>query len=251
MNLTRAKFDELTHDLVERTAIPVQNAMKDAGLNNSDLGQVLLVGGSTRIPAVQDKVKQLTGHEPSKSLNPDECVALGASIQGGKLAGDAGAGEILLLDVTPLSLSIETMGGIATRLIERNTTIPTTASQVFSTAADNQTAVDIHVVQGEREFVKDNKTLGRFRLDGILPARRGVPQIEVTFDIDANGIVNVSAKDKGTGREQRITITSGSNMSQADIERAIKEAQAFAAADKAQKEAIDNFNIAQGCSFQH
>ena len=195
MTLTRAKFDELTHDLVERTAIPVQNAMKDAGVTNADLGQVLLVGGSTRIPAVQDKVKQMTGKEPSKSLNPDECVAIGASIQGGKLAGDAGAGEVLLLDVTPLSLSIETMGGVATRLIERNTTIPTRKSQIFSTAADNQTAVDINVVQGERQFARDNKSLGQFRLDGIPPARRGVPQIEVTFDIDANGIVNVSAKD--------------------------------------------------------
>ena len=199
MNLTRAKFDELTHDLVERTAGPVQNALRDAGVSPSELGKVLLVGGSTRIPAVQDKVKMLTGHEPSKSLNPDECVALGASIQGGKLAGDAGAGEILLLDVTPLSLSIETMGGIATRLIERNTTIPTKKSQIFSTAADNQTAVDINVVQGERQFARDNKSLGQFRLDGIPPARRGVPQIEVTFDIDANGIGNVSAKDLGTG----------------------------------------------------
>ena len=194
MNLTRAKFEELVHDLVERTAIPVQNAMKDAGLNYSDISKVLLVGGSTRVPCVQEKVKQLTGKEPNKSLNPDECVAIGASIQGGKLAGDAGAGDILLLDVTPLSLSIETMGGIATKLIERNTTIPTKKSQVFSTAADNQTAVDINVLQGERQFAKDNKSLGQFRLDGIPPARRGVPQIEVTFDIDANGIVNVSAK---------------------------------------------------------
>ncbi len=202
MDLTRAKFDELTHDLVERTAAPVQNALRDAGLNASDLSKVLLVGGSTRMLSVQEKVKQLTGHEPSKTLNPDECVALGASIQGGKLAGDAGAGDILLLDVTPLSLSIETLGGVATKLIERNTTIPTKKSQVFSTAADNQTAVDIHVVQGERQFAKDNKSLGQFRLDGIPPARRGVPQIEVTFDIDANGIVNVSAKDLGTGKEQ-------------------------------------------------
>ena len=193
MDLTRAKFDELTHDLVERTAIPVQNALKDAGLTSADLSKVLLVGGSTRIPAVQEKVRQLTGHEPNKSLNPDECVAIGASIQGGKLAGDAGAGDILLLDVTPLSLSIETMGGVATRLIERNTTIPTKKSQVFSTAADNQSAVDIHVLQGERQFAKDNKTLGQFRLDGIAPAPRGIPQIEVTFDIDANGIVNESA----------------------------------------------------------
>ena len=217
MNLTRAKFDELTHDLVEKTAEPVRRALSDAGITASELGQVLLVGGSTRIPAVQDKVKQLTGKEPSKSLNPDECVALGASVQGGKLAGDAGAGDILLLDVTPLSLSIETMGGIATRLIERNTTIPTKKSQIFSTAADNQTAVDINVVQGERQFAKDNKSLGQFRLDGIPPARRGVPQIEVTFDIDANGIVNVSAKDLGTGKEQHITITAGSNMSDSEI----------------------------------
>ena len=250
MNLTRAKFDELTHDLVERTAIPVQNALKDAGLTASELGQVLLVGGSTRIPAVQDKVKQITGKEPSKSLNPDECVALGASIQGGKLAGDAGAGEILLLDVTPLSLSIETMGGVATRLIERNTTIPTKKSQIFSTAADNQTAVDIHVVQGERQFVRDNKSLGQFRLDGIPPARRGVPQIEVTFDIDANGIVNVSAKDLGTGKEQHITITAGSNMSDADIEKAVKEAAEFEAQDKKRKEAIDTRNDADSFVFQ-
>ena len=250
MNLTRAKFDELTHDLVERTAIPVQNAMKDAGLNNSDITKVLLVGGSTRIPAVQDKVKQLTGKEPNKSLNPDECVAVGASIQGGKLAGDAGAGEILLLDVTPLSLSIETMGGIATRLIERNTTIPTKKSQVFSTAADNQTAVDINVVQGERQFAKDNKSLGQFRLDGIPSARRGVPQIEVTFDIDANGIVNVSAKDLGTGKEQHITITAGSNMSDSDIDKAVKEAAEFEAQDKKRKEGIDARNDADSIVFQ-
>ena len=250
MNLTRAKFDELTHDLVERTAIPVQNAMKDAGLNNSDLGQVLLVGGSTRIPAVQDKVRQLTGKEPSKSLNPDECVAIGASIQGGKLAGDAGAGEILLLDVTPLSLSIETMGGVAPRLIERNTTIPTKKSQIFSTAADNQTAVDINVVQGERQFARDNKSLGQFRLDGIPPARRGIPQIEVTFDIDANGIVNVSAKDLGTGKEQHITITAGSNMSDDEIERAVKEAAEFEAQDKKRKEAVEARNDADAFVFQ-
>ena len=250
MNLTRAKFDELTHDLVEKTAIPVQNAMRDAGLTNADLGQVLLVGGSTRIPAVQDKVRQLTGKEPSKSLNPDECVAIGASIQGGKLAGDAGAGEILLLDVTPLSLSIETMGGIATRLIERNTTIPTKKSQIFSTAADNQTAVDINVVQGERQFAKDNKSLGQFRLDGIPPARRGVPQIEVTFDIDANGIVNVSAKDLGTGKEQHITITAGSNMSDSEIDKAVKEAAEFEAQDKKRKEAIDARNDADSMVFQ-
>ncbi|MCR1842699.1 molecular chaperone DnaK [Murimonas intestini] len=250
MNLTRAKFDELTHDLVERTATPVTTALKDAGLTASEISKVLLVGGSTRIPAVQDKVKALTGHEPSKSLNPDECVALGASVQGGKLAGDAGAGDILLLDVTPLSLSIETMGGVATRLIERNTTIPTKKSQIFSTAADNQTAVDIHVVQGERQFAKDNKTLGQFRLDGIPPARRGVPQIEVTFDIDANGIVNVSAKDLGTGKEQHITITSGSNMSDSDIEKAVKEAAEFEAQDKKRKEAIDTRNDADSMVFQ-
>ena len=250
VNLTRAKFDELTHDLVERTAIPVQNALKDAGLNASELGKVLLVGGSTRIPAVQEKVKMLTGHEPNKSLNPDECVAIGASIQGGKLAGDAGAGEILLLDVTPLSLSIETMGGIATRLIERNTTIPTKKSQIFSTAADNQTAVDINVVQGERQFAKDNKSLGQFRLDGIPPAMRGVPQIEVTFDIDANGIVNVSAKDLGTGKEQHITITAGSSMSDDEIDRAVKEAAEYEAQDKARKEAIDARNEADSFVFQ-
>ena len=240
MNLTRAKFDELTHDLVEMTAEPVRR----------ELGQVLLVGGSSRIPAVQDKVRQLTGKEPSKNLNPDECVALGASVQGGKLAGDAGAGDILLLDVTPLSLSIETMGGIATRLIERNTTIPTKKSQIFSTAADNQTAVDINVVQGERQFAKDNKSLGQFRLDGIPPARRGVPQIEVTFDIDANGIVNVSAKDLGTGKEQHITITAGSNMSDSDIDKAVKEAAEFEAQDKKRKEAIDTRNNADSMVFQ-
>ena len=250
MNLTRAKFDELTHDLVERTAIPVQNAMKDAGLTNADLGQVLLVGGSTRIPAVQDKVRQITGKEPSKTLNPDECVAIGASVQGGKLAGDAGAGDILLLDVTPLSLSIETMGGVATRLIERNTTIPARHSQIFSTAADNQTAVDINVVQGERQFARDNKSLGQFRLDGIPPARRGVPQIEVTFDIDANGIGNVSAKDLGTGKEQHITITAGSNMSDDEIERAVKEAAEFEAQDKKRKEAVEARNEADSFVFQ-
>ena len=250
MNLTKAKFDELTHDLVELTAEPVRRALADAGLTASELSKVLLVGGSTRIPAVQDKVKQLTGHEPSKSLNPDECVALGASVQGGKLAGDAGAGDILLLDVTPLSLSIETMGGIATRLIERNTTIPTKKSQIFSTAADNQTAVDINVVQGERQFAKDNKSLGQFRLDGIPPARRGVPQIEVTFDIDANGIVNVSAKDLGTGKEQHITITAGSNMSDSDIDKAVKEAAEYEAQDKKRKEAIDTRNDADAMVFQ-
>ena len=250
MNLTRAKFDELTHDLVERTATPVTNALNDAGITASELGKVLLVGGSTRIPAVQDKVKQLTGHEPNKSLNPDECVALGASVQGGKLAGDEGAGDILLLDVTPLSLSIETMGGVATRLIERNTTIPTKKSQVFSTAADNQSAVDINVLQGERQFAKDNKSLGQFRLDGIPPARRGVPQIEVTFDIDANGIVNVSAKDLGTGKEQHITITAGSNMSDDEIDKAVKEAAQFEAEDKKRKEGIDARNDADSLVFQ-
>lgn len=250
MNLTRAKFDELTSDLIERTVTPVQNALKDAGLNASELNKVLLVGGSTRIPSVQDKVKQLTGQEPSKNLNPDECVALGASIQGGKLAGDAGAGDILLLDVTPLSLSIETLGGVATKLIERNTTIPTNKSQIFSTAADNQTAVDIHVVQGERQFAKDNKTLGQFRLDGIPPARRGVPQIEVTFDIDANGIVNVSAKDLGTGREQNITITASSNLSDSDIDKAVKEAAEYEAQDKKRKEGIDLRNEADSMVFQ-
>ena len=248
--LTRAKFNELTADLVERTAAPVQRALQDAGVTPSELGKVLLVGGSTRIPAVQDKVKQLTGQEPSKSLNPDECVALGASIQGGKLAGDAGAGDILLLDVTPLSLAIETMGGVATKLIERNTTIPVKKSQVFSTAEDNQTAVDIHVTQGERQFARDNKTLGQFRLDGIPPARRGVPKIEVTFDIDANGIVNVSAKDLGTGKEQHITITSGSNMSDEDIEKAVKEAAEYEAQDKKKKEAIDARNEADAMVFQ-
>ena len=250
MNLTRAKFDELTHELVEKTAEPVRRALSDAGITASDLGQVLLVGGSTRIPAVQEEVKRLTGKEPSKSLNPDECVALGASVQGGKLAGDAGAGAILLLDVTPLSLSIETMGGVATRLIERNTTIPTKKSQIFSTAADNQTAVDINVVQGERQFARDNKSLGQFRLDGIPPAPRGIPQIEVTFDIDANGIVNVSAKDLGTGKEQHITITAGSNMSDADIDRAVKEAAEFEAQDKKRKEAIDTKNDADAMVFQ-
>jgi len=250
LNLTRAKFDELTHDLVDRTAAPVQNALRDAGISASDLKKVLLVGGSTRTPSVIDKVRQLTGHEPSKTLNPDECVAIGASIQGGKLAGDAGAGDILLLDVTPLSLSIETLGGVATKLIERNTTIPTKKSQVFSTAADNQTAVDINIGQGERQFAKDNKSIGQFRLDGIPPARRGVPQIEVTFDIDANGIVNVSAKDLGTGREQHVTITASSNLSDKDIDKAVREAAEFEAQDKARKEAIDVRNDADSMVFQ-
>ena len=250
ITLTRAKFDELTLDLIERTAIPVQNALKDAGITASDLGKVLLVGGSTRMINAQEKVKALTGMEPSKSINPDEGVAIGAGIQGGKLSGEGGAGDVLLLDVTPLSLSIETMGGVATRLIERNTTIPTKKSQIFSTAADNQEAVDIHVVQGERQFARDNKTLGQFRLDGILPAKRGVPQIEVTFDIDANGIVNVSAKDLGTGKEQHITITAGSNMSDSDIDKAVKEAAEFEAQDKKRKEGIDARNEADSIVFQ-
>ncbi|MDD6381114.1 MAG: molecular chaperone DnaK [Lachnospiraceae bacterium] len=250
LDLTRAKFDEITSDLVEKTAVPVQNALKDAGLTAADLSKVLLVGGSTRIPAVQAKVKQITGKEPSKSLNPDECVALGACIQGGKLAGDKGAGEVLLLDVTPLTLSIETMGGIATHLIERNTTIPTRKSQIFSTAEDNQTAVDINVVQGERQFARDNKSLGQFRLDGIPPARRGVPQIEVTFDIDANGIVTVSAKDLGTGKEQHITITGGSNMSDEEIDKAVKEAAEYEAQDKKRKEAVDTRNDADAFAVQ-
>ena len=250
MNLTRAKFDELTADLVDRTKGPVNTALADAGLTAADLDKVLLVGGSTRIIAVQEEVKRLTGKEPFKGINPDECVAIGACIQGGKLAGDAGAGEILLLDVTPLTLSIETMGGIATHLIERNTTIPTKKSQIFSTAQDNQDAVDINVVQGERQFAKDNKSLGRFRLDGIAPARRGVPQIEVTFDIDANGIVNVSAKDLGTGREQHITITSGTSLSDDDIDRAVKEAAEYEAQDKKRKEGIEARNEADALAFQ-
>ena len=250
MNLTRAKFDELTADLVDRTKGPVNTALADAGLTAADLDKVLLVGGSTRIIAVQEEVKRLTGKEPFKGINPDECVAIGACIQGGKLAGDAGAGEILLLDVTPLTLSIETMGGIATHLIERNTTIPTKKSQIFSTAQDNQDAVDINVVQGERQFAKDNKSLGRFRLDGIAPARRGVPQIEVTFDIDANGIVNVSAKDLGTGREQHITITSGTSLSDDDIDRAVKEAAEYEAQDKKRKEGIEARNAADALAFQ-
>ena len=250
MDLTRAKFDELTAHLVEKTSGPVQSALKDAGLSAADLDKVLLVGGSTRIIAVKDMVKRLTGKDPFQGINPDECVAIGAAIQGGKLAGDAGAGEILLLDVTPLTLSIETMGGIATHLIERNTTIPTKKSQIFSTAQDNQDAVDINVVQGERQFARDNKSLGRFRLDGIAPARRGVPQIEVTFDIDANGIVNVSAKDLGTGSEQHITITSGTSMSDDDIEKAVKEAAEYEAQDKKHKEGIEARNDADAMVFQ-
>ncbi len=250
ITISRAKFDELITPFVEKTLIPVQKALDDAKLTKSDIDKVLLVGGSTRIPLVQEKVKNFMGKEPSKSLNPDECVALGASIQGGKLAGDSAAGEILLLDVTPLSLAIETMGGVATVLIPRNTTIPTKKSQIFSTAADNQNAVDIHITQGERQFSRDNKTLGQFRLDGIPPAMRGVPQIEVTFDIDANGIVNVSAKDLGTGKEQHITITSGSNMSDADIERAVKEAKEFEKEDEVRKDKIDTKNEAESLCTQ-
>ena len=250
MDLTRAKFDELTNDLVMATSEPVSTALSDAGLTKDDIDKVLLVGGSTRVPAVQAEVKRLTGKDPFKGINPDECVAIGACVQGGKLAGDAGAGDILLLDVTPLTLSIETMGGIATHLIERNTTIPTKKSQIFSTAQDNQDAVDINIVQGEREFAKDNKSLGRFRLDGIAPARRGVPQIEVTFDIDANGIVNVSAQDLGTGREQHITITSGTSLSDDDIDRAIKEAKAYEEADKKRKEGVEVRNDADAIVFQ-
>ena len=250
MDLTRAKFDELTDDLVEKTRGPVNQALDDAGLTASEIDKVLLVGGSTRIIAVKDAVKTITGKDPFQGINPDECVAIGACIQGGKLAGDAGAGDILLLDVTPLTLSIETMGGIATHLIERNTTIPTHKSQIFSTAQDNQDAVDINIVQGEREFAKDNKSLGRFRLDGIAPARRGVPQIEVSFDIDANGIVNVSAKDLGTGREQHITITSGTSLSDDDIERAMKEAKEYEEQDKKRKEGVEVRNDADAIVFQ-
>ena len=248
MTLTRAKFDELTHDLVERTAIPVQNAMKDAGVTNADLGQVLLVGGSTRIPAVQDKVKQMTGKEPSKSLNPDECVAVGAAIQGGVLGGEVEG--LLLLDVTPLSLGVETMGGVMTKIIERNTTIPTKKSQIFSTAADNQTQVEINVLQGEREFARDNKQLGLFALTGIAPAMRGIPQIEVTFDIDANGIVNVSAKDLGTGKEQKIQIQNSTSMSKEDIDKAVKEAEQYAAEDKKHREEVDAKNEAENLVYQ-
>ncbi|MBS5335500.1 MAG: molecular chaperone DnaK [Firmicutes bacterium] len=248
MTLTRAKFDELTHELVEKTAEPVRNALNDAGLTASDLSKVLLVGGSTRIPAVQDKVKQLTGHEPSKTLNPDECVAIGAAIQAGVLTGEVH--DVLLLDVTPLSLSIETLGGVATKLIERNTTIPTKKSQIFSTAADNQTAVDIHVMQGEREMAAGNTTLGRFQLTGIAPAPRGIPQIEVTFDIDANGIVNVSAKDMGTGKEQRITITSSTNLSEDEINKKVKEAEQYAEEDKKRKEEVEIRNRAESLVYE-
>lgn len=250
VTLTRAKFDELTNDLVKATLGPVNQALEDSGISVSELNKVLLVGGSTRIPAVQDAVKNLTGKEAFKGINPDECVAIGAGIQGGKLGGEAGAGDILLLDVTPLSLGIETLGGVATKLIERNTTIPTKKSQVFSTAEDNQPAVDIHVVQGEREFARDNKTLGNFKLDGIPAARRGVPQIEVTFDIDANGIVKVLAKDLGTGKEQHITITASTNLSDEDIDKAVEEAAKFEAEDKKRKENIDTRNEADSLVFQ-
>ncbi len=250
ITLTRAKFDELTADLVDMTMGPVKTALSDAGLSAGELDKILLVGGSTRIPAVQEAVKKITGKEPFKGINPDECVAVGASIQGGKLAGDAGAGDIMLLDVTPLSLGIETLGGVATRLIERNTTIPVKKEQIFSTSADNQTAVDIHVVQGERPLAKDNKTLGQFKLDGIAPARIGVPQILVTFDIDANGIVHVSAKDLGTGKEQNITITASTNLSEAEIDKAVREAEEFAEADKKRKDAIDAKNDADSLVFQ-
>ena len=245
IDLSRAKFDELTYDLVEKTVIPVKNALSDAGISTSELSKVLLVGGSTRIKAVQDKVKEIIGKEPSKNLNPDECVALGAAIQGGKLAGDPGLNEVLLLDVTPLSLSIETMGGVSTRLIERNSTIPTKYSQIFTTAANFQTSVDIKVLQGERRFAKDNKVIGEFKLKGIKRAPRGVPQIEVTFEIDANGILNVSAKDLKTGNSQSITITASSNLSDEDIEKAIRDAQSYASEDNKRKEYIDILNDAE------
>ena len=243
MDLTRAKFDQLTSDLVSATIDPMKKAMQDAGVSNSDIAKVILVGGSTRIPAVQEAVKKVTGKEPFKGINPDECVAIGASIQAGVLTGEVN--DVLLLDVTPLSLSIETLGGVSTKLIERNTTIPTKKSQIFSTAADNQTAVDIHVLQGERDMASNNTTLGRFQLSGIPPAPRGIPQIEVTFDIDANGIVNVSAKDMGTGKEQRITITSSTKLSDDEIDKKVKEAEQFAEEDKKKKEEIEVRNQAE------
>ena len=248
MDITRAKFDQLTADLVNKTIEPMKKAMADAGVSNSDISKVILVGGSTRIPAVQDAVKKVTGKEPFKGINPDECVAVGAAIQAGVLTGEVN--DVLLLDVTPLSLSIETLGGVATKLIERNTTIPTKKSQIFSTAADNQTAVDIHVMQGEREMASDNATLGRFQLTGIPPAPRGIPQIEVTFDIDANGIVNVSAKDMGTGKEQSITITSSTKLSDDEIQAKVKEAEQYAAEDKKKKEEIEARNKAETLVYE-
>ena len=248
MDVTRARFEQLTKDLVDRTIEPMHKAMKDAGVTSADLAKVILVGGSMRIPAVQEAVKNVTGKEPFKGINPDECVAIGAAIQAGVLTGEVN--DILLLDVTPLSLSIETLGGVATKLIERNTTIPTKKSQIFSTAADNQTAVDIHVMQGEREMAAGNITLGRFQLSGIAPAPRGIPQIEVTFDIDANGIVNVSAKDMATGKEQKITITSSTKLSEDEINAKIKEAEQYAEEDKKQKEAVETKNQAEGLIFE-